>query len=384
MTVSDALRAAGGLKPDTYLGRVLVSRLQPDSSRIQLRAVLRDPTGAEFNDFALRDEDELLTFSTATFRPERYVAIGGAVRRGGRFEYREGMTMRDLVLLAGGLEEGALLNEAEIARLPETRLNGVTARTVRVPLDSTYLFQRGGAAGAAAYVGVPGLQAPASGAPDVALAPYDNVLILRQPDFELQRTVFIGGEVRFPGRYALVRKTERLSELFTRAGGLTPEGYADGVVFFRSQDLTGRVGIDLPRVLQEPRARDNLVLQDGDSILVPTFNPVVRVAGGVNAPSAVTYVPGRPLDYYVRAAGGAARSADVGRAYVRQPNGKVESVVRRRFLPDLQPRPRAGAQVVVPERAATEIASAAGQIALLAQLGGVLAALLVAIASLRR
>lgn len=380
LTLSEALRDAGGLKPDTYLGRVLVSRLRPDSSRQQLRAILRDTTGAVYEDLVLQDEDEVLVFSTSTFRPDRYVAIGGAVQRGGRFQYREGMTLRDLVLLAGGLREGALLSEAEVARLPETRVNGVTARTFRVALDSTYLFERFGAAGTRDYVGVPGVAATAAGAAEVPLQPYDNVLILRQPDFELQRTVFIGGEVRFPGRYALRQKTERLSDLLSRAGGLTAEGYADGVVFFREQANTGRVGLDLPRVLREPRDRDNLILQDGDSIQVPAFNPIVRVAGAVNAPGAVAFVPGQSLDFYVRAGGGGARNADLSRAYVRQPNGKVESVRRRRLFPDALPAPRAGAEVFVPERSALDQVTVAQQIGLVAQIAGTIATLLTAIA----
>ena len=350
--VSDALRAAGGLKPDTYLGRVLVSRLEPDSTRTQLGVVLRDTTGVVLNDFQLRDDDEIEVFSVTAFRPERSVSIGGAVERGGRFVYRSGMTLRDLILLSGGLREGALLTYAEIARLPADRTGGVTATTLRVRLDSTYLFDANDASGA--YARVPGVPAPARGAPEVTLLPYDNVLILRQPDFELQRVVFLGGEVRFPGRYALRRKSERLSDLIARAGGLTSEGYADGVVFFRTRDGTGRVGIDLPGVLRDGRGRDNFVLQDGDSVVVPSYNPVVQVAGSVNAPGAVAWVPGRNLDYYVRGAGGPGRDADLRRAYVRQPNGKVESVRRRRFFYDDVPGVRAGAQVFVPTRAPGE------------------------------
>ncbi|MEP7383617.1 MAG: SLBB domain-containing protein, partial [Gemmatimonadota bacterium] len=109
MTLSDALRGAGGLKPDVYLGRVLVSRLLSDSSRIQLRAILRDTSGAVFDDIPLREDDAIQVFSISEFRPERHVAISGAVRRGGQYPYREGMTLRDLVLLAGGLEQSAYL-----------------------------------------------------------------------------------------------------------------------------------------------------------------------------------------------------------------------------------------------------------------------------------
>jgi len=345
LRLSDALRAAGGLKQDTYLGRVLVTRFERDSSRVQLRAVLRDLAGNVYNDLELRPDDEIEVFSVATFRPDRLVSIGGAVRDGGRFPYRSGMSLRDLVLLAGGVTEGALLTEAEIARLPASRAGGVTASTIRVPLDSTYLFER---EAGRAYARVPGVPTAAAGAPDVLLEPYDNVLILRQPDFELQRTVFVGGEVRYPGRYALRRKTERLSDVIARAGGLTTEGYPDGVTFYRTRDSTGRVGLDLPRVLRDARTRDNFVLQDGDSVLVPAYNPVVRVVGAVNAPSAVAFAPGQNIDDYVRAAGGPGPTADLSRAYVRQPNGKVQSVRRRRFLPDHVPTVRAGATVEVP------------------------------------
>ena len=215
MRLSDALRGAGGVKPDTYLGRVLVARLQPDSTRVQLRAMLRDTTGAVLQDLELREDDEIQVFSATAFRPERYVAIAGAVRKGGRFRYREGMTLRDLTLLAGGLEESALLTEAEVARLPETRANGVTARTVRVGLDSTYIAESAAGRGTAAPPGIP---APASGAPEVVLQPYDQVLILRQPDFALQRTVFLGGEVKYPGRVRAPDE-ERAPERRHRAGG---------------------------------------------------------------------------------------------------------------------------------------------------------------------
>ena len=351
--------------------------MQRDSSRVQLRAVLRDLSGAAYNDLPLQEDDEIRVFAVTTFRPERYVAIGGAVRRGGRFKYRDGMTLRDLVLLADGPTEGALLTEAEIARLPESRANGATATTVRVALDSTYLFGR--EIGGRGFV--PGVATASSGAPEAVLRPYDNVLILRQPDFELQRTVFVGGEVRFPGRYALRRKTERLSDLIGRAGGLTSEGYADGVVFYRSRSNTGRIGIDLPNVLRNQQARDNFVLQDGDSVLVPSYNPVVRVVGAVNAPSSVAFVPGRNIDYYVRAAGGPARDADEGRAYVRQPNGKFESKRKRFFLlPTSVPEVRAGAEVTVPTRSAFDANGAATSIALFAQIAGTLAAVITAVA----
>ena len=347
MRLSQAIHLAGGPKPDVYLGRILVSRLRADSTRIQLRSAFRDSTGAVTEDLALQDEDIIQVFSRTTFRPERYVAINGAVGRAGRLPYREGMTLRDAILQSDGLSEDAWLEQAEIARLPEDRSGGVVAHTIRVPLDSTYLFDRGPDG---KYLGPPGLPAPASGAPEILLEPYDNVLILRQPDWELQRSVVVSGQVKFPGRYALATRTERLTDLIVRAGGLTDEAYATGVEFHRGFNNQGRIGIDLPQVLEDPGFRDNLVLLSGDSIFIPEYNPVVEVKGAVNAPVAVAWVPGRNLEFYIQAAGGYSRDADRGRSYVIQPNGKVESVGRRALVPDKLPKPLAGAQLYVPEK----------------------------------
>jgi protein involved in polysaccharide export with SLBB domain len=377
MTVSGALKLAGGIKPDTYLGEVLITRLNPDSTRQQLRAQLRDSTGAVVNDFPLQEDDNLTVYSVTEFRPVRYVAINGAVRKSGQYAYHEGMTVRDLVLQAGGLEQSALLNEAKIARLPDNRTGAETAREFSVPLDSSYLFERGANG---QYAGPPGLPAPAGPTPDVQLKPYDNVLILRQPGWELQRTVMVSGEVRFPGRYTLLNKNEHISDILKRAGGLTPEGYANGVTFYRRSSAIGRIGIELPDVLKDPGNRDNLLLVDGDSLYIPRFNAVVRVQGAVNSPVAVTYQPGKDLNYYIRAAGGATRKADVGRAYVTQPNGKVDAEAPRFLIPDYVPKPLPGSVVFVPE------ASGAPGVSVLATLGslaGVASSLVAVIALLR-
>jgi protein involved in polysaccharide export with SLBB domain len=299
------------------------------------------------NDIALQEDDQIRVFSLTTFRPTRYVAIGGAVRRSGRVPYREGMTLRDLVLLANGVQEGAYLKEAEIARMPEDRSGGRTATTIRVPLDSTYLFERGADG---RYIGPPGLPVPAGGAPDVPLKPYDNVLIMRQPDWSLQRSVTIQGEVKLPGVYTLTSKTERLSDLVKRAGGLTSEAYADGIIFLRRDNNIGRVGVELSSALRRYDSADNLILRDGDNISIPPYNAVVTINGEVNMPSTVAYIRGKGIDYYIGAAGGATAQGDDDHAFVTQPSGKLETVKQHIFLPDQMPKPRPGSVVTVPYR----------------------------------
>jgi protein involved in polysaccharide export with SLBB domain len=344
MRLSDALRNAGGVRPDAMMDNVLVTRLMPDSTRRQLRATLTDRAGGVLNDLPLEENDEVQVFAASQMREERYVAIGGAVRKPGRFPYRLGMTLRDLVLLAGGANESAY-GQAEIARMPEPGSDrSVTARTFRVPVTT----QEVPTTGAPRPGGAEGQSIRPTADAEIVLQPDDNVLILRRPDWSTPRTVMLYGEVQFPGRYTLTSREARVSDLLTRAGGLTPEAYAAGLVFYRAENRIGRVGIDLPRVLKEPSYRDNMLLTNGDSLYVPRYNAMVDVRGAVNSPIAVAYQPGKKLDYYIRAAGGGSAKADLGRAYVTQASGKVESMKHRRMAPDDVPEPGAGSVVYVP------------------------------------
>jgi len=253
----------------------------------------------------------------------------------------------------------------------------VTAQTHRVPLDSSYIFERGPDG---KYLGPPGLPAPSGPNPEYTVQPYDNVLILRQPNWELQRTAVIAGEVRYPGRYTLKTKTEKITDLIERAGGLTPDAYANGVTFYRVQNKIGRIGIELPDVLHDANSTDNLPLQDGDSLYIPRYTAVVNVQGSVNSPVTVTYQPGKSIEYYIRAAGGPSRKADVKSAYVTQPNGKVEARQTRFLLPDGVPKPLPGSTVFVPEKDPTENSAAVfANIAVIAQILATLATVVLAI-----
>jgi len=392
MKLSEAIKLAGGPKPDVYLDRILVSRTNEDSSRIQLRSAFADTAGKVRSDLTLQEMDEIRIFSRSAFLPTRYVTVTGAVRRPGRVPFREGMTMRDLVLLAEGVTEDADLREAEIARRTENADPGSLAQTIRVRLDSTALAS-GGTDGIPLAPPHPG---GAAGVPDMALQPYDNVLIMRRPGWETQRLVYLTGQVKHPGRYALRTKTERLRDLINRAGGLTDEAYAGGVQFFRSyqqgfqpsdeqpprldqppepsrdtlpRGYNERVGIDLPKVLKDADARDNVILAGGDSVHIPEYNPIILVQGAVNSPGAVPYTPGKSLDWYVDAAGGYTQLSDSKHSYVTQANGKRQGVNRRAILPDKVPHPEPGAVVFVPpKRVQDQPSNTVGVIATIAQL----------------
>ena len=405
MKLSDAVRLAGGPRPDLYLGRILVTRVSEDSAMTQLRSAFADSTGAVTDDVVLQDQDEIRIWSRSTFRSERWVAIVGAVRKPGRVPFRDGMTLRDAVLLADGVTPDAWLNEAEIARLDSNPAPGALATTVRVPLDSTYLFGR---TPGDRYAGPPGMPAPASGSPEVALQPYDNVMIMRQTGWDLQRSVAITGQVKFPGRYSLKSKTDRVTDLLERAGGLTDQAYTDGVQFYRrytagrptggdplspvdsgvaipinggrdtvTRSAPERIGIDLPRVLKDPKFRDNVLLVGGDSINIPEFDPVVFVGGYVNSPGPVAFEPGKNLDWYVDRAGGYGVSGDDDNSYVTQPNGERAGVKRRMILADRVPKPAPGAAVYVPRKLVQPPNNLGAVLGTVAQVLGILTTIIV-------
>jgi protein involved in polysaccharide export with SLBB domain len=381
MRVADAIARAGGVKPNTY-HEMQLTRLQPDSTLRALRLtvpgvpLLADGTDGNglASDMELQPDDEIRVFSLSEYRPERYVTVGGAVGKSGRYPYREGMTVRDLLMIAGGVQEGALLTEAEVARMPFDRREGSTAITIRVPLDSSYLFDR---LPGAAYAGPPGVPAPAHHAPEFELKAYDNVTVMLQPDWLLPRIVTVKGQVKYPGDYALKSKSERLVDVINRAGGLTRDAYAGGIVFKRSQDSVGRIGIDLPAALKNRSRPDNILLADGDTIEIPMHSAVVMVTGAVNSPVAVPYVPGAYADYYVYGAGGPTARGDLRRVYVVQPSGKVESS-QRHWWGRYPPRPQPGSTVTVPERIpGQQRVDLVGAFAAVASIGSSLVALLV-------
>jgi polysaccharide export outer membrane protein len=356
MHLSDLLRMGGGVRPEAYAERVTIRRTLPDSTQRML-AVPLGPEGVPTPDAdpLLREQDEVTVFSRTAFRPQRYVDVSGAVAQPGRVAYAAGMSVRDAILLAGGPTEDALLSEVEVSRMHGAAEGDTLAQVLKVPLDARMVLDP-----------TAPFPAPTStrDTVDVLLEPYDNVFVRRQPGWERPRNVTLTGQVRFPGRYTILRKDERISDLLERAGGLLPQAY--GIEFYRRREpprdgpyLTpivppatdttqplvdatwvGRLGVDINAILRNPKHRDNLVLEAGDSINIPAYVPYVRVEGAVNAPANVPYHHGAGTKSYVNGAGGFRERANKGGTFILQPDGRI---VKGRD-------PEPGSVVVVPMR----------------------------------
>src|SRR5947209_6254230 len=402
--LGDLLAASGGFRADAALQRVTVHRILAAAERgpgrapraaldvtlaVAAPAPAGDGQGTSFRTadlgapgirvpaLGLMDGDSVVIDSLPPLSETYYVAIAGRVYKPGRFPWRPGMTLRELVQLARGPKVGAYLKEAEIARLPEDRSRGQLATTLRVPLDSTYLFER---TADGRFVGPPGVAVSASGAAEVPLEPYDNVLIMQEPEFDLQRAVVVSGQVRYPGTYSLRSKDERLADVIERAGGLTAQAYPDGIRFVRSANGVGRVNVELPRALRDRGSTHNVILQPDDSIFIPEYQPTVKVLGAVNAPGSILWRRDADLDYYISAAGGLAASADGGRVSVRYANGDART--RQRFLFSWStPTPGPGSEVFVPTKPA---GAGTNTLALLGGIAQILSSLVAIVVVFRR
>jgi polysaccharide export outer membrane protein len=365
MTLHDAILYAGGLNPKTFTRRAYISRLQADSTRRVLPVRLEvDSLMIPVNADTLQDFDIIEVYGISRFTDEFPVTISGEVRQPGTEKFQEGMTLRDLIVRAGGLRPVADLT-VEVARLvePAQRSEGRITKSLMVRVDSSYIVPE---EAVRFYLG--DLSPPASDSKDHAaelvLRPYDQVFVRRIPHFEMQRTVTVSGEVVYPGAYSLRRKDERLRELVVdRAGGLTPTAHAAGFQLYRNGRL---VNVEFEKVLEDASQRDNLVLLPGDSVVIPEYNPVVVVQGAVNSPSTVLYRHGEGLGYYIENAGGYAENADEGRTHVRYANGAMR--VKHRFLFfGSSPEPGPGSVVTVPAEPEKEGSNTASIVASITQ-----------------
>ena len=156
----------------------------------------------------------------------------------------------------------------------------------------------------------------------------------------------------YPGAYSLRTKTDRLADLVTRAGGMTSRAYPQGIRFVRAVDHVGRINVDLPRAVRDISSSANVILQPGDSIEIPEYQPAVKVSGAVTSPGSVLWKQGAGLDYYLDGVGGFTYQADKGRVSVKYANGDVRTRHKTLFFSST-PTPGPGSEVFVPVRDTT-------------------------------
>ena len=354
-TVRQLIEAAGGLCEDAMKTRAVLHRLT-DERRLQVVQVdLQGILAHTVPDIALRNEDVLFIPSRSYLIGEQKLSIHGEVVYPGEYDFAENTTLEDFILQAGGLTDAASLVKVDVSRRIRNQL--ATESSDKIAESYTFKLKDG-------FV--------VDGTPGFVLQPYDEVYVRRSPGYVEQQNVEVKGEVAFEGRYALVTKGMRLSDLVKQCGGLTPQSYAPGAHLERKlspeEQLKQQsmiklatlgdtadvrrlelsdvrvVAINLEKAIANPGSNQwDLVLQEGDVLVVPQYNNTVTINGEVLYPNTVGYDKNMKLKDYINSAGGFTQKARTGKVFAVGMNGSVTKV---RSKKDITP----GCNIVVPAK----------------------------------
>ncbi len=327
-TVKELIKKSEGLREDAFLSRAsLVRRKEnydPEIMSIDLGKILR----GESADIPLQREDVLKVYSITNLREKRYVNILGEVNQPGEFEYKEGMRVGDLILMAKGLKESASFANLEVARRiinhGDSNKNAEKIEIISLAIDGSLQVSNEGS--------------------QMVLQPFDIVSIRKAPNYEEQRSVLVVGMVNYPGSYAIQNNKQKISDIITRAGGLRAEGYLEGAKLVRGK-IT--VGVNLKEILSNPASQENLQLMAGDELSIPRLLQTVKLTGAVQNPLAVSYKEDYTLKEYIAEAGGFTANANRSKTYVTYANG-ISNQIRKFFIFKKNPRIEPGAEIFIP------------------------------------
>lgn len=356
-TVRELIGRAEGLREDAFRGRALLFRerddLTPEIVAVDLEGVL----SGRLTDISLRRNDVLVVSSVHDLEDRGGFTIGGEVARPGVYPYAAHTTVEDLIVQAGGLLDGASTVKVEVSR----RLKDPKSTTPSNGVGKVYAFSL-----------KEGLVV--DGEAGFELAPFDVVEVRRSPGYQPQRQVVLDGEVVFTGNYTLIRKNERLSDLVKRAGGITDDAYVRGGRLIRRMNEEERavrdaalraarqnrgadsvsleklmtddyyaVGIELDKALSNPGSDYDVVLREGDRLVVPEYVSTVKINGNVMYPNTTVYLKDKRVKYYIAQAGGYGARAKRNKAYIVYLNGRVARVKGRAKV-------EPGCEIIVPSK----------------------------------
>jgi len=348
LRVTDAIFLAGGKKSDA--GKiVMIYRKDPsvpnslEYIKVNLQEIEDNPESNQ--NIKISGYDVIEIMSRNKFEDEQFIGIQGAINNPGDYAYGQNMTIGDAIILAQGLKLGASTNNIEVSRLVFQDNNPTKTVVANLNISRNFEFDAGSDAN---YV----------------LEPYDNVYIRFVPEFELQKEIKVSGEVKYPGPYSLLNDNEKITDIISRAGGLTNEAFPDGAKLFRQEDSLGYIVLRLDEVLNSPNSKYNYILKDGDKIDVPKKLDFVTISGatrvdevldstiiGPNKEIQVAYHQGKNalfyIDYY---AGGLHSEAKKNLIFVENANGEVKKTKRKFPFGYKYPKVKNGSHIKVRSR----------------------------------
>ena len=386
-SVRTLVEHAEGMTEDAFTNRAVMHRMKKDRTLEVIAVDIAGIMDGKVADIPLKENDVLFIPTRQEKIVERTLTIRGEVQYPGVYQYADNETLEDFVLQAGGLTDKASTVNVMVSRrvmdAKALRPDSVIAKTYTLSLKDGFVID---------------------GTPGFKLMPFDEVMIRQSPAYVEQQNVSITGEVMFAGLYTLDRRNARLSELFKKAGGATDQAYLKGARIIRkaneqeklrmeavlkmqreemqknllqlasssnnasaisqtSKDVERTniekfnvpseypVGIDLPEALANPGSDADIILREGDRLVIPQYNGTVKINGAVMIANTVAYEKGKKASYYIDQAGGFASDALKSKAYIIYMNGKVAKLSHGAKV---QP----GSEIVIPAKLKRKMSTA--------------------------
>lgn len=394
LTVSQLIDRADGVTEDAFTGRAQILRLEEDLTRsIVSFDIKKALTGDPANNIILQREDEVLITSVQELKDTFKVTIQGEVRIPGQYDYIHNLTLKDLILQAGGFTNAAY-KDIEIARLikrdsiifTDKKVNNIINTEINNDLSSL------------------------SGS--IPLQPFDVITIRRKAGYTLPESVIVTGQVQHPGPYALSTRDERVSDILKRAGGYTPDAFPAGAYLKRyvsnidkeksdddlktlqkkvndssitnsnvQEEVTkkyDKIPLDLVRIDANPGSVEDIILKANDELYIPIFESQVKIVGSVLLTTQLPYDRGSTYADYVAAAGGFGGNAWKGKSFIVYANGKAATTKHFLFFKSY-PKVLPGSTLIIPgkpEKKGLSTGEIIGVSSALASLAGVVIAIL--------
>ena len=361
ITLKQLIDKADGLRGDAFKNRATIYRTREDLTMEVLSIDLGAVLAGSANDILLQREDIIWIPSIFDLKEEFTLQIDGEVKKPGIYPFVANSTIEDVIVRCGGLLESASYARLEVAR----RIKNVMAENSSDKIAEIFQFQ------------ISQDLKLTGDASKFTLQPFDQIFIRRSPGYETQALVKLEGEVAFTGSYSIATKTEHISDLIKRAGGLTPEAYPRGARLVRQLPVDEKrtaalkaiiasskdsvkikdiytsnetaIGIELDRILANPHSNLDIIMQEGDVLKVPKQLQTVRLSGAVIYPVTVRYDKSYRFRSYISRSGGFAQEAKKSKSYVIYANGSIDQT-RKIFFFNKYPRIGPGAEIIVPKK----------------------------------
>lgn len=371
-SVKTLIEHADGLREEAFTARAVMHRMKKDRTLEVVPVDVEGILDGTVPDIPIQNNDVLFIPTKQEMMEEQTITIHGEVQYPGIYRYADNETLEDFVLQAGGLKQTASTVKVDVSR----RIVNPKALTTDSVIARTYTF-----ALKDGFV--------IDGTPGFKLMPFDEVYVRKSPGYYKQQNVVVEGEVMFSGTYTLSKKNQRLSDLIKSAGGVNDRGYVAGARLERKVNESERarmeavlkkakeeaeqmeieaakenkkidlkdsekikkleipefysVGIELDKALANPGCDADIVLREGDKIIVPQYNGTVKINGAVMYTNTVGFQKGKKAKYYINQAGGFSEKAKKSQTYIVYMNGTIAKVSQNA-------KPKPGCEIVVPEK----------------------------------